>query len=118
MPRVEKDAECTLVTLVYRSLRWLDFVMEGVDSSKNDTRYRWCVVSNDGTPEVRNDPRIDVDFQNEDPSEFYINRVYRAWNAGVEAARTPWVVMLNSDMYPSDWWLDELVAIGRTLQGR
>lgn len=109
MPRVEKDAEVTLVTLVYRSLRWLDFVMEGVDSAKTDIRYRWLVVANDATPEVLADPRISVDFGNEDPSEFYINRVYRAWNAGVEAAPTQLVVMLNSDMYPSEGWLDELV---------
>jgi hypothetical protein len=113
MPRVERDAEVTLVVLVYRSLRWLDFCMEGVDSSKNDTRYRWCVVSNDGTEEVRGDPRVTVDWQNEDPGEPYINRVYRAWNEGVLNAPTQSVVMLNSDMTPADYWLDELVAVKR-----
>ena len=111
MPRVERDASVTLVTLVYRSLKWLDFVMDGVDRSVNATRYRWCVVANDATDEVRADPRITVDFHNEDPNEFYINRVYRAWNAGVEASASPLVVMINSDMYPYDRWLDQLVAV-------
>ncbi len=109
MPRVETDAEVTLVVLVYRSLKWLDFVMEGVERSKNDTRYRWLVVANDATEEVSRDPRIDVDFRNDNPDEFYINRVYRAWNEGVLNAPTSLVVMLNSDMWPADYWLDELI---------
>lgn len=113
MPRVESDAEVTLVVLVYRSLRWLDWCMEGVDFSKSETRYRWLVVANDATEEVKNDPRVAVEYNNEDPSEFYINRVYRAWNAGVLEAPTQLVVMLNSDMYASDHWLDALVEVKR-----
>jgi hypothetical protein len=113
MPRVDRDAEVALVVLVYRSLRWLDWCQGGVDSSKNNTKYRWLVVANDATPEVRADPRIDVDFQNDAPSEFYINRVYRAWNEGVLNATTPLVVMLNSDMWGSGLWLDELMATKR-----
>jgi GT2 family glycosyltransferase len=111
MPRVERNAEVTLVVLVYRSLRWLDWCMEGVDSIRTDTRYRWLVVANDATEEVRADPRISVDFRNDDPGEFYINRVYRAWNEGVLNAPTPWVVMLNSDMFGSDGWIDELMDV-------
>lgn len=110
MPRVEKDAAVTLVVLVYRSLRWLDWCMKGVDSSAQGVRYRWLVVANDGTDEVVSDPRISVDFCNDDPNEFYINRVYRAWNEGVRQATTPLVCMLNTDMIGADHWLDTLVA--------
>ena len=113
MPRVERDAECTLVVLVYRSLRWLDWCMEGVDRSKNQARYRWLVVANDATEEVCNDPRIGLDWRNENPQDFYINNVYRAWNAGVVEAPSNHVVMLNSDMYASDHWLDQLIAVKR-----
>lgn len=113
MPRVESDAEVTLVVLVYRSLKWLDWCMTGVDESENETRYSWLVVANDATDEVRADSRIGLEFTNNDPNEFYINRVYRAWNAGVEEAPTQLVVMLNSDMYPADHWLDELVRVKR-----
>ena len=114
MPRVERNAEVTLVVLVYRSLRWLDWCMEGVDSSKNETCYRWLVVANDATAQVRADPRVALDYRNSDPSEFYINRVYRAWNEGVLNAPTNCVVMLNSDMMASDYWLDQLLAAKRT----
>ena len=111
MPRVRSNADVTLVVLVYRSLKWLRWCMEGVDASKNTTLYRWLVVANDGTDEVRSSPLVDVDWQNADPSEHYINRVYRAWNEGVRAATTETVVMLNSDMYPADYWLDELIEV-------
>lgn len=108
MPEVQANAEVTLVTLVYRSLEWLDFVQKGVAQAKTDLRYRWLVVANDATPEVSADPRIDVDFRNDNPDEFYINRVYRAWNEGVRESLTDWVVLLNTDMWPSDGWLDVL----------
>ena len=85
--------------------------MEGVEKAKNETRYRWLVVANDASEEVAQDPRIDIDFRNDDPGEFYINRVYRAWNAGVLEAPTQLVVMLNSDMWPSDYWLDQLMWV-------
>lgn len=97
--------------LVYRSLRWLTWAMDGVDTSKQETRYRWCVVANDATPEVRNDPRITVDFQNADQDEYYINRVYRAWNEGVLNATTQLVILMNSDMFCADWSIDELMAM-------
>lgn len=113
MPRVAKSAEITLVVLVYRSLRWLNWCMDGVDKSANQTRYRWLVVACDPTDEVRNSELVHIIYDNEDPGEFYINRVYRAWNEGVLAAPTSHVVMLNSDMYASDYWLDQLVSTKR-----
>lgn len=108
MPRVERDAEVTLVVLVYRSLKWLDWCMEGVDSSRQEVRYRWCVVGNDATDEVRADPRITVDYQNADPSEHYIARVYRAWTEGVLNSPTQHCILANTDMRCSDGALDEL----------
>lgn len=113
MPCVRSNAECTLVVLTYRSLRWLDWCQAGVEAAGARARYRWLVVGCDATEEVRRDPRIGIDFRNDDPSEFYINRVYRAWNAGVLEAPTPLVVMLNSDMHTSAGWLDALLAVKR-----
>ncbi|OGL36639.1 hypothetical protein A3F38_00425 [Candidatus Saccharibacteria bacterium RIFCSPHIGHO2_12_FULL_48_21] len=113
MPRVEKGADVTIVALVYRSLRWLDWCMESVDNSSNQISYRWLVVANDATDEVRKDPRITIDFRNKDPNEFYINRVYRAWNQGIVGSPTQLVCIFNTDMYASDGWLDELVTAKR-----
>jgi hypothetical protein len=114
MPRVERDAEVTLVVLVYRSLRWLEWCMDGVDATINETRYRWCVVANDGTDEVRLSPRVTVDWQNIDPGEHYIARVYRAWNEGVLNSPTQLCILLNSDMMATDHAIDQLVWCKRT----
>lgn len=113
MPRVDSKydrADVTLVTLVYRSLKWLKWCMESVDDSVQTTRYRWLVVANDATEEVRNSPWVDVDWRNEDPDEYYIPRVYRAWHEGMLQARTQNVILLNNDMFASDHAIDELVA--------
>jgi len=113
VPEVGRNAEVTLVTLVYRSLPWLQYVMDGVAAAKTQTRYKWCIVSNDGTPEVRNDPRITIDWENADPSEHYIARTYRAWTEGILNATTPWVILLNNDMQCTDYAIDELIAAKR-----
>jgi hypothetical protein len=114
MPRVQSGAEVTIVVLIYRSLKWLDWCMAGVDSSRQETKYRWLVVSCDGTEEVRRDPRVSVDWLNIDPKAFYIERVYRAWNEGVLAAPTQKVILMNSDMLGASFWVDELMKIKRS----
>ena len=102
--------DVTVAVLVYRSRRWLDFVLDGLSSAINETRYRLLIVANDPTPEVRTDSRVTIIHENPDPTEYYIRRVYRAWNRCIAEARTESVVLLNSDMYASDDWLDALVA--------
>lgn len=116
MPRVDRDAEVTLVVLVYRSLRWLEWCMDGVDSSKQETRYRWLVVGNDATEEVRSDRRVNVDWRNENPHLPYpqnIGNIYRAWNEGVLNSPTPWCILLNTDMFCTDHAVDEIVKAKR-----
>src|SRR3990167_6722238 len=100
----------TVALLIYRSPQWLSFVLEGLAWARNRTPFRTMVVGNDAEPQVMATGRVDVDHRNADPAEYYLNRVYRAWNAAVAAAETDWVVMVNSDMYVSDYWLDTLVA--------
>lgn len=99
----------TVAALIYRSPEWLAFALEGLAWSRNRTPYRTMIVGNDAEPQVVATGRLDVDFRNPDPAEYYLNRVYRAWNEAVRCAETDWVVLINSDMMVSDWWLDELV---------
>lgn len=100
----------TVALLIYKSPEWLAYVLEGLAWARNVTPYRTLVVGNDANEEVMATGRVDVDFRNADPNEYYLNRVYRAWNKAVESAETDWVILINSDMYVSDWWIDELVA--------
>ena len=106
-------AEVTVAALVYRDIRWIEWMLDGLRRAKTNIDYRVMVVSNDGTPEVEASPLVTHKLRNPDPDEYYLARVYRAWNKAVMAAPTQWVVLMNSDMYVSDWWLDELMACKR-----
>ena len=114
MPRVERDAEVSIVVLTYKSLRWLDWMMQGLDSTKQRTRYRYCIVANDASQEVKDglDTRTPdwIDFRADDPSAHYIGRVYAAWREGVMCSKTPWCILANSDMRFTDLAIDELVT--------
>jgi len=99
--------------LIYKGVDWLDFTLEGLRAAKNSTEYRLIVVANDATSEIENHPEVTHILRNIDPSEYYISRVYRAWNLAVEYSTTEYVVLISSDMYVSDYWLDELLGAFR-----
>jgi len=103
----------TVALLIYRSPAWLSFALEGLAWARNKTPYRVMVVGNDANEEVMATGRVDIDHRNPDPSEHYLARVYRAWNRAVAEAETEYVVLMNSDMYVSDYWLDELMEAAR-----
>ena len=100
----------TVAALIYRSRRWLDFVWDGLHTAQTSVAWRPWIVANDATPAVAADPRISHHHRNSDPTAPYLPRVYAAWNAAVQTAPTELVVLLNSDMYVSDGWLDALVT--------
>lgn len=101
----------TVAMLIYRSPEWLSFALEGLIYARNKTPFRTLVVGNDAKPDVLATGRLDVDHRNENPSEYYINRVYKAWNRAAEEAETEIVCLINSDMYVSDYWLDALLEV-------
>ena len=103
----------TVATLVYKNTKWVEFLKKSLDESKTMLKWKLMVLSNDGTPEVENDPLVTHKFRNEDPNEYYINRVYKAWNECVKQADTQYIVLINSDMAVSDYWLDELYLLKR-----
>ncbi len=107
----------TVVVLTYKSVEWLKFCLEGLYMARNYAPFRVLVVGCDANEEVVNSGRLDVDYRSEDPNEYYINRVYKAWNRGVQKALTKDVVLINSDMYVSDYWLDELLAMRDRYKG-
>lgn len=99
----------TVGMLIYQSKRWLDFSLNSLAEAKNKTPFNTFVLANDPTDEIAADPRVTYVHRSPDPNEYYINRVYRAWNKLVEMANTELVCLVNSDMAFSDGWLDALV---------
>lgn len=100
----------TVATLVYRNINWIKFLKESLDTSKTNINYKFLVLANDATEEINIHPLVNYVFKNQNPNEYYINRVYRAWNKCVEICDTDLICLINSDMYVSDYWLDELYA--------
>jgi hypothetical protein len=105
-------SDVTVAALVYRDARWIAWLREGLERMKTTVKWRLHVVANDPENQAVVDC-ADVVFNNDDPDEHYIRRVYRAWNEAVTTAPTQHVILVNSDMYPHNYAVDELVAAKR-----
>jgi hypothetical protein len=103
----------TVATLVYKNTNWTKFLYKSLQEAETMLKWDFMVLSNDGTEQVEKDPIVTDIFRNEDPNEYYINRVYKAWNECVRRAKSKYVVLINSDMAVSDYWLDELYLLKR-----
>ena len=105
-----------VVTLVYKSLDYLEFIVKQLKSDLC-TADGWNVgvrvVANDATQEVLDRlATLDIPysvFNNTDPDEFYLNRVYGAYNYAVESSEYDNVVLVNSDDRFSKGWLSNLL---------
>ena len=119
--------------LIYRSVRWLDFVVNGIQKSNfpiaGSRSVDILAVPNDAAPEViracgrlHSRGSIDgvLDHRSENPDEYVMARIYRAWNAAVqwaEAGGYEFVVLMNSDMIGRPGWVDELIDAKLTDEG-
>jgi len=113
----------TVALLIYASPKYLNFVMESLlknNSQKHNVEY--LIVCNDATEDViiessrwdselskNYNPKIRaVTHENEDKNEWWINRVYRAWNRCLAECNTEYICFVNSDMGFTPDWLDGL----------
>jgi len=115
--------DITVAGLIFKSARWLDFMLRELAAAKNDVRMYVLIVGNDPNTEVANAIRNGAldkyhdsfaglryhEHRNENPYSYAMGRVYHAWNAAVRNAPTEDVVLVNSDMAYFPHWLDELV---------
>lgn len=105
----------TVVCLIYKSIEYAKFVLDSFNrhTSGAGKNVEFLFVANDPTDKLLDylkEQKIPhLLFRNEDPNEYYINRVYRAWNYGGVNASGDVIVFVNSDMAFSDGWLDNLL---------
>lgn len=110
-PQSPAIEDTVVVCLIYQSTGYADFVWESF--RKYTPGAEFLFVANDATEKVKrhlaekNYPH--VIFENEDKSEYYLRRVYRAWNYGGMNAPGKVVVFVNSDMTFSAGWLPNLL---------
>ena len=106
----------SIVSLIYKSPRWLDFVYDQVVRHTDLSEAEFFFVANDATPEVlehlktRGIAHVVHENSPAQRKQWYINNVYRAWNTAVREAKGEFVVLINSDMAFTPGWLDRLFA--------
>tara|TARA_R110000824_G_scaffold13155_8_gene57216 strand:+ start:4162 stop:4926 length:765 start_codon:yes stop_codon:yes gene_type:complete len=114
MTEIKKNVE--VVSLVFQSVPYLHFIA-------NEFKSELCkvdgwdvgvrIVANDATPEVLEElPKLGVPYtiyNNPDPNEFYLNRVYGAYNHSITSSEYDNIVLLNSDMMFSSGALANLL---------
>lgn len=108
--------DITVATLIYRSKEYLDFVVNSLKEHESTIHnVEYLVIANDAEPHVIEYLKEEkfssirhVIHDNADKNEWWINRVYNAWNRCIAECKTPYICFVNSDMAFSDGWLDAL----------
>lgn len=106
----------TLVCLIYSGIDWLEFAYGELlllqkEFEQGEVEILFC--ANDASQEVldfliHNDiPHIR--FNNPDPNEHYISRVYRAYNFATRAANSEYCLLVNSDMAYTPGFLTKIL---------
>ncbi len=100
-----------VVCLIYKSTKYLEFVLNSFNRHTTDAELLF--IANDATDKVKDcldKNKINhLIFENKDKDEYYIKRVYRAWNFGGNNADGDIIVFVNSDMAFSENWLENLL---------
>ena len=110
MPNVE------VVSLIFRSVQYLNFMVSQLKSEFCEVDG-WDVgvriVGNDPTQEVIDElKKIDIPYDifiNLNREEYYLNRVYRAYNYCITSSKYENICLVNSDMAFSKDWLKNLL---------
>jgi len=104
-----------VISLIYKSVQYLDFISQQLDKYCHDfenVKVVWRIMANDPTPEIllklKNSSFDYSIFNNDNPHEYYINRVYRCYNYCVETSKADCVILVNSDMAFSENWIKPL----------
>ncbi len=109
--------EIEIITLIYKSLDYLNFIYEQLRSDFNKVRG-WKVgiriVANDATDEIiaglseLQDVNISI-YSDKRQDDYYLNRVYRCWNNAARTSGYENICFVNSDMAFGPGWLETLL---------
>lgn len=105
----------TVVGMIYKSPSYLDFMMRGVYKYCYSNKYtvNHLIVANDASEKILSKLTADgiahIVYRDHKPDDYYMNRIYRAWNFGGKEASGDIIVFINSDMGFTNGWLDALL---------
>jgi len=103
-----------IISMIYKSLDYLELTYNELKKCKADG---WDVhiriIANDATQQVLDKLKeLDIKhtvYNDPKPDDYYLNRVYRAWNFGGKTSEYDNICFINSDMVFSNGWLDNLL---------
>jgi hypothetical protein len=106
----------TIIGMIYKSLKYLNFMRDQLlrhcKSEKFDIRF--LIIANDANTtiieELKKGPIPFIEYHDPKPTDYYLNRVYRAWNFGGSTANSEIIIFVNSDMAYTPGWIDNLLA--------
>jgi len=114
--REGKKPFVTLVCLIYSGIDWLEFAYGELlllqkEYEQGEVEILFC--ANDATQEVLDFLRYNniphIEFNNPDPNEHYISRVYRAYNFATMKANADFCLLVNSDMAYAPGFLTKML---------
>ena len=106
----------TLVCLIYSGVDWLEFAYGELlllqrEFEHGEVEILFC--ANDASQEVLDYLKYNgiphIEFNNADPKEHYISRVYRAYNFATRAAKSEYCLLVNSDMAYTPGFLTKIL---------
>lgn len=105
-----------LIGMIYKSTEYLDFMKYMI--------YKYCqsdihqinplIIGNDPNDKVKN--RLSgtgipyLIYRDPSPNDYYLNRVYRAWNFGGANGDGDVIIFINSDFGYTYGWIDKLLS--------
>lgn len=103
----------SVVCLIYKSTKYANFVWDSFNRYTKEKNAEFLFIANDATEKVKKHLKENnlphLIFENDDKEEYYLNRVYRAFNYGGFNAPGEIIVFVNSDMAFSHDWLENLL---------
>lgn len=117
-----------IISLIYKSPRYLRHIVSEMLNAVSELPLSeqalvgLRVVANDPTEEVLAalpDCGVSYSIYNDrSPEDYYLNRVYRAWNYAGTTSKARLVVFVNSDMAFHEGWLRGLLECYNIFSGR
>jgi SAM-dependent methyltransferase len=104
-----------IISLIYKSTQYLNFIYDQLKNNCKSNLYdiHVRIVANDASDEVLEHlKKLDIKYtiyNAANPSEYYLNRVYKAYNFAVQTSDFENIILVNSDNMFSDGWIDNLM---------
>ena len=104
-----------IITMIYKSIDFLDFIVDQFSSDickSENIKIGFRIICNDASYKVlehiKTKPVKYTIYNDQKPNDYYLNRIYRAWNHGGMTSEFDNIIFVNSDMAFSEGWIDAL----------